>query len=231
MKIPIIFWLYYLDLYEEFLPFLKQEEVYPIFGLCNDNDNSQIIKSIENHFSEYEIQFFENIGADIFPFIQQLNSIKEPYFIKIHTKRDSKCGSFLYNNVLNNIKACTETLNQKEVVHPWGKKSKNDIGMIASKNCIVSNHEYNNSNQITELCNILDIEYSKVKLTRYVSGTMFMSRTDIFKKYFNPEIILKISYLIERGKVEDKNSGSYTHALERIFGYIITNERMRIKSI
>ena len=60
---------------------------------------------------------------------------------------------------------------------------------------------------------------------------MFMSRTDIFKKYFNPEIILKISSLIEGGKVEDKNSGTYTHALERIFGYIITNEKMRIKSI
>jgi hypothetical protein len=61
---------------------------------------------------------------------------------------------------------------------------------------------------------------------------MFMSRTDIFKKYFNCVTLPKIIKLIkpETGDVKDTVFGTFTHALERIFGYIITNEGMRITS-
>ena len=55
-----------------------------------------------------------------------------------------------------------------------------------------------------------------------------MSRTNIFKKYFHYDVMSELSLLMESGRVDDKIKGTYTHALERILGYIITNENLRI---
>ena len=229
--IPVIIWLYHLDLWDEFLPLLKQDSVYPIIGLYRHNDNSQFLKSIESNFKKYQIQYFDNHGADIAPFLQQIQAVPEPFFIKIHTKRDTVWRTSLVNDLFHNIQANIDIMRQEKIIHPWNKVGDNDIGMIANKGCIVSHHEHTNSNHIKSLCDILNMNYDAVKGARYVSGTMFMSRTNIFKKYFNDNTIKQILELIERGEVKDQSIGTYTHALERIFGYIITNEKMRIKAI
>jgi hypothetical protein len=56
-----------------------------------------------------------------------------------------------------------------------------------------------------------------------------MSKTDIFKKIFKPNITTDIDRLLqqERGKVSDMVSGKYSHSLERIFGYIIKHLKLK----
>lgn len=230
MKIPAIVWVYHLEVWDELLSLLKRDDIYPILGLCNTNDNVQVLESIRNTFDEYTIQYFNNKGADIWPFLQQIQQVEKPYFIKIHTKKDKEWRNSLTSDLFNNIQSNVELLDKEEILQPWNKVGKNDIGMIANADCIVSNYEHTNTDYIKEICNILHIDYNKVKSSRYVSGTMFISRTNIFKKYFHPNVMSRLSLLIQSGRTDDTIKATYTHALERILGYIITNENMRIIS-
>lgn len=231
MKISVIIWIYHQHLLMEFLPLIKKNNLYPVFGLCNELDNKETIKIIKENFDKCIIHETENKGRDILSFLQILKGIESPYFIKIHTKLDDEWRLSLIEPLFKNLEQGIDILNKQQIVLPWGEVSKNDIGMIASANHIVSNHEHTNTNQIKKICSIIGIDYDQVKNGRYVSGTMFMSRTDLFKKYFNSYTIPKIIPLLENGNFTDSENGTFTHALERIFGYIITAEKMRIKSI
>lgn len=231
MKIPIIIWIYHTHLIDEIVSLINKDDFYPIFCVCNSVDNSIVVDTINTNFSEFKIQYYDNRGADIFSFLTVITSIDSPFFIKVHSKLDTDWRKKLILPLLNNYKEHINSISQSEIRYPWNKSGKNNIGMIAYTDCIVSNYEFTNSTQIKEICNIIDIDYEKVKFGRYVSGTMFLSRTDIFQKYFNKKTLPKILNLLEYGKVSDKDNGTYTHALERIFGYIISNENMIIKSI
>jgi len=241
-KIPVIIWMYHTELWDEFLQLLVKNKnyVYPVVGLCKGNDNKTIIKSIKENFNEFNIDYYDNYGKDIGPFLYQIQKIESSFFIKIHSKkskltfdesinwRELLVNDLLGEVLLSNIK----TLSSDKILLPWKKIGNNDIGLISNRRFITSNHEYKNKENINHICNIINIDYEKLKNGRFISGTMFMSRTDIFKKYFNCVTLPKIIKLIkpETGDVKDTVFGTFTHALERIFGYIITNEGMRITS-
>ena len=57
-----------------------------------------------------------------------------------------------------------------------------------------------------------------------------IKKSCLFLKYFNNKNLKIISKLLDKeiGDVKDIESGTYTHSLERIFGYIISAEGMRI---
>ena len=55
----------------------------------------------------------------------------------------------------------------------------------------------------------------------FIGGTMFWVRYEIIKKYFTPEIISKILELSPNGY---HDTPTPMHAIERIFGYIVTKE-------
>jgi len=236
-KIPVIIWMYHTELWNEFLELLIKNKnyVYPFVGLHKDNNNEIIIKSIKENFDEFDIDYYDNYGKDIGPFLFQIQKIESPFFIKIHSKKTNNwswrkdlVNDLLGEVLLSNIK----TLSSDKILLPWKKIGNNDIGLISNRRFITSNHEYKNKENIKQICNIINIDYEKLKNGRFISGTMFMSRTDIYKKYFNSVTLPEIIKLIkpETGDVKDEVFGTFTHALERIFGYIITNEGMRITS-
>jgi lipopolysaccharide biosynthesis protein len=226
-KIPVIIWMYHTNLWNEFLELLIKNKnyVYPVVGLHKDHDNKIIIKSIKENFDEFDIDYYDNYGKDIGPFLFQIQKIESPFFIKIHSKKCNYWRRLLVNDLLGDVLLSNIKTLSSDVEN-------NDIGLIANGMFTTSNNEYTNKENIKQICNIINIDYEKIKNGRFLCGTMFMSRTDIFKKYFNcdttPEIIKLIKN--ETGDVKDKAFGTFTHALERIFGYIITNEGMRITS-
>jgi hypothetical protein len=57
---------------------------------------------------------------------------------------------------------------------------------------------------------------------------MFLGKTKIFQKYFNDTTLPSIDEKLkkETGKVNEIQSGTFSHALERMFGYIIKNEQL-----
>ena len=238
-KIPVLIWLYHKDKWNYILSKLVdcKDLVYPVIGLCSDIDYSDIIKSVEENFEDYKIQNFENRGKDILPFLYMISEIDSNYFIKIHSKKSESSyfsnwfqksiDSLLSRDLLiNNI----NLISKEKIVNIFGRSIENDVGMIANREFTVWNHEHTNSNKIEEICGIIGLDYNKVKGVRYVSGTMFHSITGLFLKYFNNKNLKIISKLLDNeiGDVKDIESGTYTHSLERIFGYIISAEGMRI---
>lgn len=232
-KIPVLTSLYHTDLWPEFLEILlKNKEItIPYIALCEDNNNLKIINDLKNRFEHYQYFICKNAGADVMPFLTMLNSIEEdqyPYFIKIHSKK-STWGSHNHVNWRNIL--VNDLLSDKKLIERnINILNKDCIGMIANKFLCLNNREHTNVYHIKTICNLLNIDYSDVKNSYFPAGNMFMSKTSIFKKYFNKNINDIIICLLqdETGKITDEHRGTYSHALERIFGYIIKHDNKKI---
>lgn len=190
-------------------------------GLCKDNDNSEILNDLNSLKCQTKISYHENYGADIAPFLSQLHDIKEPLFIKIHGKK-TNIGTHNHVNwrsiLLNDLIGGSDIVESN--ILALEDKS---VGMISPRPLLWSNLEGSNSSKIQHLCSELNIDYNSVKDGYFVAGSMFMSRTKIFKSIFTKNKIIKILELLsaETNKVQDIVNGTYSHSLERIFGYII----------
>lgn len=103
-----------------------------------------------------------------------------------------------------------------------------DVGMVCNQQLLYSNLEGSNSDNIQEICALLDIDYNLVKDGSFIGGSMFMSRTDLFQKSFGKCKKNKILNLLkhEINKIDDTNRGTYTHAMERLFGYIVKYNKL-----
>jgi lipopolysaccharide biosynthesis protein len=114
------------------------------------------------------------------------------------------------------VKKCIEHLNRHE------------NGMVGSAKWIIARGS-NNNQKISEICNVLKIQNHA--RTYFVGGTMFWCNYNIFRKYFTLNIIQYLYSLLEDGYVTDTHGGTYTHSMERIFGYIIQNENKNLVKI
>lgn len=107
---------------------------------------------------------------------------------------------------------------------------KSDAGLLCNSNFLFDDQELSHSNKIKKLCNILSLRYDAVKNKPFPAGTMFMGKTQLFKKYFTKTKINKIQKLLrlESGKINEDSVSTYCHSLERIFGYIIYAQKKQI---
>lgn len=189
--------------------------------MCKDNDNSVVEQEIGSLPISCKISYHNNFGADVAPFLQQLHDISEPLFIKIHSKKSNlgQKNQINWRAVLNHSLIGNNTI----IKHNIEQFNNSLVGMISCKNLIFNNQEGLNIFHIKKLCSVLGVKYSKIINKKFVAGNMFMSRTNIFKQIFNKSKIKQIIPLLskEKGPVKDLIKGKYTHALERIFGYII----------
>lgn len=229
MQIAILLYLYHLDLWDEYKNLiLKNCDNYTLFlGLCRDNDNQRVINDCKKNFKNCEIQIFENKGVDIGPFLKQLEIVDEnkyPFFIKVHGKKSILSNKLYLNwrvNLLDSLIGSKFTFNKNlELI-----KNKN-IGCVFNKSYLNKNQS-NLTFKIKEILNILGLEYKKLSGSDYMMGSIYLSKTSLFKKYFTSEFISKIYDKLESyGPIPD--NGSYNHAMEIISGYIIKEEKLKI---
>ncbi len=198
-------------------------------GLCKDNDNSEILNNLNSLKCHTKVSYHENYGADIAPFLSQLTNVSEPIFIKLHSKkscagRNKHIGwrSVLVHSLIGSQNLLNNNLNKL--------LNNNNIGIISNKEFIFKNLERKNGEYIKKMCCILNISYDDVRDSEFIAGTMFMSRTDLFQNLFTKDIINFILKLLsaETGKVNDGYHGTYSHAMERIFTYIIKSSNLSI---
>lgn len=223
-KIAVCLYLYYTDLWPEFkqllLPFAKNIKLY--IGLCKDN---AIIDDFKDF--DYQISLHKNYGADVAPFLYQLQNVSEEVFIKLHSKK-SLWGFKYHINwrhfILNDFIGC-KALFQSNIKTLISNKN---YGALCNKHLLVNNREFKNSKHISKISEILKLDYNYLKNSQFVAGNMFMAKTNIYKKYFDKNTCFKIDNLLrqEVGKVDDSLHGTFSHAMERIFGYIIKNENL-----
>lgn len=222
--IAVLIYIYHTEVWDELYPLLLplREYIKIDIALCKDNNNLKIEEDLKN-FSLIKIRYVENKGVDIGPFLLQLQDLDHeeyPYLIKLHSKK-SLINKFEWKHVLFNCLIGSKDILLKNI-ETLNKDSM--IGAITDQTTIMKSVGHNKKH-IAVLSLLL-----KIKTTdkRFMAGSMFMSRTKIFKKYFTSELISKIYPLLETGKVTDEYSGTYCHALERIFGKIISNEKLLI---
>ena len=211
------------ELYELLLPLKEYLKI--DIALCKDNDNLKIETDLKN-FNLIKIRYVENRGVDIGPFLLQLQDLDEdeyPYFIKLHSKK-SIINKFEWKNILFNCLIGSKDILFKNI-ETLDKDRK--IGAITDKTTIMEKVGHN-QDHISVLSRLLNL---KTKEKAFMAGSMFMSRTKVFKKYFTDKFISDIYPLLETGKVTDAHNGTCCHALERIFGKIISNEKLSISSI
>lgn len=225
--IGVCLYLYHIDLWEEFKKLLLplQDHIHLYLGLCKDHGNqNRIIDSAITNFNT-TVNFNENYGADIAPFLNQLNLIEEPYFIKVHSKK-SLLGQYQQINwrkilLYDLLDPYIFQINMSNI------QNKN-CGAIGNRYLLSTNNENYHSNKIQEVCNILDINYNKIHNYSFFGGSMFMSKTDLFKKHFiKHNNLLQNILKSEKNKVEENPNGTFSHALERIFGYIIPYNNLK----
>lgn len=221
-RIAVILWLYHTDLWPEFFTLLQplSNRIHLYLGLHDIDKNNLLFEEIKQ-FDKITINHYENYGADVAPFMNQLQLVSEPVFVKIHSKK-SMIGN--KNNIrwrsilLHSLVGSQNILDNNTNL----LLSTDSIQMLAEPNLITSNREGNNSPNIEQLCKIIDLDYSKMKNRSFVMGNMFSAKTSVFREIFDKPNTAKILSLLskEKGKVNDLNGGTYTHALERLFGYI-----------
>lgn len=225
MKTAILLYLYHLDLWDEYKNLILNNcSNYDLFlSLCSDNDNRFVIKDCKKTFKNCIIQKVDNKGIDIGPFLKQLEVLDEkkyPFFIKLHSKKS------LINKTINwRIDHVNSLIGSKETYLKNLKLiNQSYAGCICNKSFLNKNQS-KFSNKIKEILKIIKVNYNEINKYEYPVGGMFISKTKLFKKYFNSKNINRIYNKLEGGRPEEN---SYNHALEVINGYLFKIENLKI---
>lgn len=225
-RVAVALWLYHKDLWPEFHRLLAplSKNIHLYLGIEKGSDTSALFGL--DIFDCLTLSYHDNYGADVAPFLNQLNSITEPLFIKLHSKKSiiGPKKQVHWRSVLVN-----DLIGSKEIFESnINKFSNNNVGLLSSKILWWNDREFKNSDKISQLCTILNLSYSNLQNGYFIAGNMFMSRTNLYQSIFTADRIHKIDKLLqkERGKLSDLQSGKYAHSLERIFGYIIQDKNL-----
>jgi lipopolysaccharide biosynthesis protein len=220
-RVAVLLWLYHKDLWPEFYSLLAplSNSIHLYLGLEHGSDPNSII-GLES-FDKLTISYHDNYGADVAPFLKQLQTVQEPLFIKLHSKKSiiGPRKQVHWRSVLVN-----DLIGSQEIFQSNIKKFNDQkIGLLGSKVLWWNKQEHKNSSKIEQLCDILNLPYKDLKGSYFIAGNMFMSRTGLYKSIFSTDCIKIIDSFLQKeiGKVSDLKSGKYAHSLERIFGYIL----------
>lgn len=220
-RVAISLYLYHTDLWLDFYELLSplKEHIKLYLTLSYDSCSSFDHKYL-NEF-DHELFYHNNYGADVAPFLNQLPSISEPTFIKLHSKK-SLWGFKRHINwrelLLYNLLGSPGIFHDNMI-----KMNDTNNGVLCNEQLLFCDRELKNISQIQKVCNIINMDYNIVKNGSFMAGNMFWGNTNLFQKSFLPYVdILDPLLSAETGKVDDNFHGTYCHAMERIFGYIVS---------
>jgi hypothetical protein len=240
VKVAVHLHLYYQDLWDEFSSILKNLKSYDydIYvtltkGSATIGQTKWIKEKIQKDFKNAKVFEVDNKGLDVGAFLTILEYISSQnkhydYLLKLHTKKSVKTAGIefganwrkqLYKPLIGDENTVNSILSKMQ--------SNDKIGMVGNTTW-VSDFEGLNKGKIEELKSMLGI---KTNNKRFIGGTMFWVKYPIIKTYFNTYAIKKISYMLESGYFTDYETGTYTHALERIFGYMVSDSNKTIEGV
>lgn len=195
-----------------------------IVTICKENP--KIERKIKEFKSDSQIIKVKNIGYDVWPFIQVLESINlddYDYVLKLHTKNHRKHNNFFWRNIL--IDALLLSPKRYEQNLQLFKESP-EIGIIGAEEV---------ASKMTGICaeeNELFFSFCKkynLNLTKgvFISGTMFMIRSSILKSILALNLKEEDFYCVQ--KTDGK--GTIAHVLERVFCRIAELKGYKIHTI
>lgn len=234
-KIPVLIWVYHVDLWPEILSLLLpiKDLIEPHVGLYKNNEQNIVVEeSLNRAFENSRLSYHENAGVDVLPFLRQLESIdinryNHDIFLKIHTKRSLFAQKINWRVMLFNSLMGNRYIFENNI----RRMKRKDSGSLTCHSLIMEKLEHTNKDIIKNISeNILHMPYNKIKNGTFCGGNMFFGKLSTFKSYFNQDTINSLSKYLreEKGKVNDYTEGTYSHSLERIFGYIIKHNNQKI---
>lgn len=222
--VDVYLWLYHTNLYEEFVYLLSPIKYNIILhlGLCENNQNTNIINLAKSEFPHLQITHHPNIGGDILPFITDFsnNTEKQNIFLKLHSKRSRLMEKIEWRVVLLHSLLGNDGKNFYSNLQQF-QQNKN-IGLITHQKLLFSNQEGPNTPKINELLKYYKVDNNSLTRKTFAAGTMFMGNTELYNKFLNKDSINYLRPLLmqETGYVTDTTGAKYCHSLERIFGYM-----------
>jgi len=219
-KLAILIWIYHNDLVGEFFNLLYplQDLVDIHLSFCQVNDNSKSLAQLNRLCNIKSITYYQNVGADLYSFINTFLNIDNPYFIKLHSKKtrwgiNNRCNwrAMLLDSLIGNRETLISNIQYIE---------KYNLGSIGCGSLIYNNLENKHSDHINQICQKINLEKTVKKL--FFAGTMFMGKTQLFQEYINSNTVNQLNEVLqlEHGKINDINKGTYSHSMERVLGYI-----------
>lgn len=245
-KIAVIIHLYYQDLLGEFLALLNSlaDEHFDVFftltdGSAHSDQMRWVVEQItKRHPTNSRVFRLANKGTDNGPLLHCLdyifsNGLSYEFVLKLHTKK-----SLNSNTPADLAKVWRQELIRPIVGSPAAvqkclKLFADDptIGMIGAKRYI-SSHINTNLKLVQEYQKIFNFRKAG---GMFIGGSMYWIRFQIFRQYledFSRTGRLQELYdQLENGYVVDDKNGTRTHALERIWGYAVTNAGFRIHGV
>ena len=226
-KICVICHLYYQNLWPEIKNYLSNLTKFSNFDLyvtCNSS-NQELFDDIQNSFNtsgKVNIDIIENLGADIYPFIYELNKINlDDYDIvfKLHTKHNVEyikqkinnclCGKNLWRDFM-----LTSILSEKNIpLVIKSLKENKKIGCIGFEPLLITisnkNKEYFYNKYVQEL------NLKKLKTYKFYGGTIFAIKAELLKclqhKYYDTDFINN----------QNTKFPAICYAIEDLLGYIV----------
>ena len=216
----VILWLYHTDLAQEFYDLLKPLEglINIHLCLCKDNDNKEAVDIFKELKNVKRVQYYPNIGADIYSFLEELSFIETPYFLKLHSKK-----SFWGTNYhCNWRKVLLDTfIGDKNTFVRNTNILRSGAGYLGCRCLTYLKKEGHHSDKINDLLKLIGCPKIKTHNKKFTGGNMFGGNTALFQRallHNKNELLNLVS--TESGKIDEDVSSTYCHSLERIFGYI-----------
>jgi lipopolysaccharide biosynthesis protein len=211
---------------------------YDLYVSLTKNYPQSFLNNIKKTNPKTEIIFVENKGMDIGGFLQVYKNLDPSYdlILKIHTKkglgstktpslhlqrhgdqsaeeRGRKWFHGLMRGVLNNPNHVNEVIRKFE--------EDQNCGMIGAK---YNTNFHVNLTQMQKVFSWMKVQ-TDLKGHQFVGGTIFWVRNDILKKYLTQSVINKILANSPEGYVHEP---SINHAMERIFGSLVSLENKKL---
>lgn len=166
----------------------------------------------------------DNIGYDVWPFIQVIKSVNlndYAYILKIHTKNKTPMmyvkkftakGYWWRNELINVLLSSKRKFrNNLKILD-----NNRNIGMLCSEICL-----FDTGDGLPENTYMLDDELKllnfKTKSGKFCAGTMFMAKTEIYK-FLKQDIINKLRFEPSEGS---SSNTSLAHTYERILSLAV----------
>lgn len=249
-RVAVLMHLFYIDLWDDFKTKIDNIDakcdIY--VNLVEGSYDEPILTEFKNNilqFKNVKVFISKNKGLDIGGTLVLLNYIFEnnleyDYILKIHSKKSihsgrgeskyaksyEKTGEEWRNLLINPLIGDKEVINNILTIFDSNK----EVGMIGGKRSILKVNDkfaLRNIGFINEYSKTFNMNVPLIDI-KFVAGTMFWVRFDLFKDYFSKIKPLTILEELEENAFTDAGVERRTHALERVFGLMVLNKNMKI---
>lgn len=238
-KVCLMVSLYYHDLLDEFLQYLRSFDEFPnfkaYFALTEGSTSPEQMewtKEILKKEPRVTVLEVQNRGADIGGFFEALLAMRHneetyDFLFKVHSKKSKDTrpdgfGTKWRQDLI--VPLCGREYNVLNTLYEFEKRS---VGMVGSAKWLTKNL-HTNRDTVTKMCAEFGVE---MKPRVFVGGTMFAIRYDILTEYLTLARLRKYLSEFETGKVMDRSGGTTTHAMERMLGYIVEVAGKEVKGL